>query len=312
MVDGLYNSLTARGYQPWMESRDIPPGAERSNEIDEAIRKAAFFVACLSRHSVDRRGIQKPLRDALKRLEELVRRDIFIIPLRMDATTVPFELQDYQEADFRDPDVLAHLDRAFREGLQRRQNDLYPYRPDRVEEAVLSLHPFEEPAFSTILARISLAASTPRLVVHACSTLLQLAAEQESERVTEEFVVTNWHTVGGRLLANEKELDRLITILQELAEQDGKIDEEVDLQTLQRMLDGNPGRFLDLIRRVEGVEEIISIKEQEGMTSIELSPLISPEFVRDILVKTKLDEFRRRYRQEESLEQSIRETLYRP
>jgi len=126
-------------------------------------------------------------------------------------------------------------------------------------------------------------AVTPRLIITCCNKLLSLAADEKKETISKDFVEGNWERIGGNILANEGSLDRLIAIINELADKNGHIDEEIDLQSLKR------------IQEVEGFEDIFVIQEEEGMTSVELSPIISPEFIKETLIKMKLDDFRRRY-----------------
>jgi hypothetical protein len=305
-VIGLYDRLQLLGYRPWTESRDIPAGADRQFEIDEAIRTASFFIACLSKNSIDRRGvIQKQLREALDRVDQLLRRDIFLIPVRFDDSPVPEVLRRYQPINIDSPLAVDQLHKSFREGLRRRVSSLPIGKPESGGD--LSLNPFEDGAIAAILAKMGIEGATPRLLVRSCSILLGLAADQQLDTITEKFVRAHWNHIGGSILADEEHLERLIAILQELAERGGHVDEDIDLQSLRKMLDGNPGRFINLVQRIEGAEDIFIVKEKDGMTNIELSPLISATFVKDILMKSKLDEFRRKYLQGESPVRVVKE-----
>jgi len=293
----LYNKLRENGYYPWMSLHEILPGEKQAESINDAIEKAAFFIACSSQNSVNKRGkIHEELDQGYDRAKGYLRGDIYFIPVLFDDCELPKEMQDYQAADLRAESGFEKLLEALKEGLKQRGDGL-PSVPSPASDSS-SMQPFEDESISYILERIGMEAVTPRLIITCCNKLLSLAADEKKETISKDFVEGNWERIGGNILANEGSLDRLIAIINELADKNGHIDEEIDLQSLKRMLDGREGRFVDVVKRiqeVEGFEDIFVIQEEEGMTSVELSPIISPEFIKETLIKMKLDDFRRRY-----------------
>ena len=59
-VTQLHQQLVEAGFQPWMDTEDLIPGEEWEPAINKAIRKADFFLACMSPNSVNKRGVIQP------------------------------------------------------------------------------------------------------------------------------------------------------------------------------------------------------------------------------------------------------------
>lgn len=287
----LHGKIGTLGYRPWIASKDILPGENWREAIDRAIRSSIFFLACISKNSVAKRGfVQSELKAALDRARELLAGDIYIIPILLDDSTLPEGVAMLQAADSRGNDFLRRLDASFKRGWELR-NPSAIHGP----EAMIDLSPFEEKAITYILARIG-DVITPRMLITACSGFLNLAADEKCESVGAEFVEKNWSYIGANTLANEAELDSLISILLEMAQRNGEIDEEVDLATLRRILVSSSGRFADLVKAVEKFEDIVTVQDGDGLMKVVLSPFISPDFLSGVFGKMTLDDFRRRFR----------------
>jgi hypothetical protein len=81
----LARELTAEGFSPWFDKDELRPGERWEAAIGRAIRASDYFVALLSRHSVNKRGyVQREIRDALRILDELPDTQIFLIPARIE------------------------------------------------------------------------------------------------------------------------------------------------------------------------------------------------------------------------------------
>lgn len=283
----LYGKIKDLGYRPWMASRDILPGEDWRDSIDKAIRRSSFFLACISKNSVAKRGfIQSELKAALDRARKLLTGDIYIIPIMLDDSLLPEGIAMLQAADTRVDNFLQKLATSFRRGLELRNTDDSAAPP-------VDLRPFDEETITYIIRKVD--GITPRMLMTACGGFLNLAADDKCETITAEFVEKNWSYLGANILANEANLDSLIAILLEIAEKNGEIDEEVDLRSLQKMLQGTPGKFSDLVRTVQEFEDIMIVRDEDGLTKISLNPLISRDFLKEDFAKTKLDDFRRRF-----------------
>lgn len=120
-VRNLYERLLNAGFKPWMDRKDILPGERWKSGIERAIRQSEFFLACLSAHSVNKRGVlQKEIRDALDILQEKMDSDIYLIPVKLEHCEVPETLRDLQWVELFDDDGWLQLVRALQAGIKRR------------------------------------------------------------------------------------------------------------------------------------------------------------------------------------------------
>jgi hypothetical protein len=86
----LYADLEAAGYLPWMDRKELLPGQNWPRCIERAIQTCDFFIPCFSRHAARKRGtFQAELRYALDCAKFLPLDSIYMVPVRLDACTVP-------------------------------------------------------------------------------------------------------------------------------------------------------------------------------------------------------------------------------
>ncbi|MBI4671952.1 MAG: toll/interleukin-1 receptor domain-containing protein [Chloroflexi bacterium] len=120
VVAEFYQQLCDAGYQPWMARKDILPGEKWKDAIALAVEQSAFFIACLSRHSLNKRGyIQKEIGDALEIFKLKLDSDIYIIPVRLEECELPRNLREFQYVDLYALDGWQKLERALEEGQRR-------------------------------------------------------------------------------------------------------------------------------------------------------------------------------------------------
>ena len=97
----IYNFLLNNGCLPWIDVHNINPGQDWEMEIRQSIQCSDYFLACLSRKSVSKRGfVQKELKFALSVLDEIPDGEIYIIPIRLEECEVPFSLRNRQWLDW--------------------------------------------------------------------------------------------------------------------------------------------------------------------------------------------------------------------
>lgn len=81
----LYEELKLAGVDAWFDKKDLLPGKIWKAAIRQAIRDSRYFLAILSKNSVNKRGfVQKELMEALDMLDNFPQSEIFIIPVRLD------------------------------------------------------------------------------------------------------------------------------------------------------------------------------------------------------------------------------------
>ncbi|MEP6628017.1 MAG: toll/interleukin-1 receptor domain-containing protein [Ginsengibacter sp.] len=97
----LFKRFQGAGYNPWIDSLNIRPGQLWEKQIEKGLRESMFFVACLSRESVGKRGyLQKEFNFALEKWKEHLEDDIYIIPIRLDDCEIPISMNKFQWVDF--------------------------------------------------------------------------------------------------------------------------------------------------------------------------------------------------------------------
>lgn len=114
-VEPIYDMLKSKGFEPWMDVRDILPGKNWVNEIQENIDSSDFFISIVSSNSVSDQvsetgfSIPKELSIALEKFisdkpDLSTVKDLpntsYIIPLRLDNVLPPEELRVYQWLDY--------------------------------------------------------------------------------------------------------------------------------------------------------------------------------------------------------------------
>jgi tetratricopeptide (TPR) repeat protein len=93
-VEHLYQYLKLKGFDPWMDKTDLLPGQDWELEIEGAIERSHFFIACLSGNSVGKSGfVQKELKIALDLLDRQPEGTIFLIPALIESCAIPRRFQ---------------------------------------------------------------------------------------------------------------------------------------------------------------------------------------------------------------------------
>lgn len=89
----LYETLLAQGFDPWLDRKKLLPGQNWPRAIEQAIQVSDFFVACLSRKAVRKRGqFQAELRYALDCARRLPLDQAYFIPVRLEECPVPVRI----------------------------------------------------------------------------------------------------------------------------------------------------------------------------------------------------------------------------
>jgi len=106
----IHDFLRKSGYIPWMDRIDLKAGQEWELEIQKNIENSDFFLACLSKKSVNKRGyIQNELRKATRVLESVPEGQFYLIPIRLDECIVPMSLKSKQWLNLFEPNAKDKL-----------------------------------------------------------------------------------------------------------------------------------------------------------------------------------------------------------
>ena len=85
-----FNKLEELGLEPWLDEKKILPGEKWENAILDAFNNSQVIILLISSKSIDKRGfVQKEAKWALKKLEEKLDNDIYIIPIMIERCEVP-------------------------------------------------------------------------------------------------------------------------------------------------------------------------------------------------------------------------------
>ena len=120
-VEELHQKLSAAGFKPWMDKKDILPGEEWASCIREAIDDSDFFLVCLSTNSFKKRGwVQREMKRALHLWQEKLEDDIYLIPVRLEECEAPKSLRKFQWVNLFEEDGWEKLVKAIQVGMERR------------------------------------------------------------------------------------------------------------------------------------------------------------------------------------------------
>lgn len=123
-AEELYDRLLEAGCEPWMDKRDILPGEKWTLSIYRAIRRADFFLACISPRAVGKRGfLQTEIKQGLSYWQEKLDDDIYIIPVRLESCEVPEPLNQFEWVDIFEPEGFSRLCQAVDAGAVRIRKD---------------------------------------------------------------------------------------------------------------------------------------------------------------------------------------------
>lgn len=120
-VSELYDDLSNAGFKPWMDTKNFLPGEDWDRAIKQAIRNSVFFLSCLSSHSVNKDGyFQKEVEYGLRIWKRKRRRDIYLIPVRLEDCKVRENLKVMQWVNLFESDGYMKLVKALETGIEHR------------------------------------------------------------------------------------------------------------------------------------------------------------------------------------------------
>jgi hypothetical protein len=90
-VEVLESRLQSAGVSTWRDTRDIPPGSRWRDEIRQAIRRGASFIACFSANSErkDRSYMREEINVAIDELRLRPRNRAWFFPVKLSPCAIP-------------------------------------------------------------------------------------------------------------------------------------------------------------------------------------------------------------------------------
>jgi hypothetical protein len=137
-VRDLYEKLTARGIDAWLDEKKLIPGQPWKIEIPKAVREADAVIICLSKTSITKEGyVQKEIKFALDIALEKPEGTIYLIPARLEECKVPDSLSDWHWVNLFESQGMDFLFKS----LELRANSLAitlkPLEPQRMDDIML-------------------------------------------------------------------------------------------------------------------------------------------------------------------------------
>jgi TIR domain len=106
IIRQIASDLTAEGVEVWLDEQRIHVGDSIPEKIAQGLAQSDFFLIALSEHSVDSEWVKRELNNAL--VQEISKRKIAILPLKLSACEIPMLIAEKKYADFS---------RSYREGI---------------------------------------------------------------------------------------------------------------------------------------------------------------------------------------------------
>jgi hypothetical protein len=191
-VTRYYDPLLEAGFEPWMDIYDLLPGQDWELAIRQQIRESDYFLAFLSKRSIDKKGfVQNEIRLGLETMNLFPDHLIYFIPVRLEKIEIPIRLRHIQCLDcFQGDNVdsLVGSMKRIREKVRQRES------------------PPNEP-------KIFLADSDS--TVESLSIQLEHIETQRSVKLLAEGIADDQSTASGRKALTK---DRLLYIISSLGE----------------------------------------------------------------------------------------------
>lgn len=109
-IRSLYKRILETGMRPWLDEKDLSPGVEWEPAIRRAVKDSHVILVCLSRQSASKIGfVQKEIRYALDRADEMPEGTVYVIPVRLEECAIPDRLAKWQAVDIYRDDGLTRL-----------------------------------------------------------------------------------------------------------------------------------------------------------------------------------------------------------
>jgi hypothetical protein len=126
VVRDLYTRLGAEPWiEPWLDEEKLLPGQDWNLEIEKAVEASDVVIVFVSNVSVAKEGyVQRELRQVLRVALEKLEGEIFILPVRLDDSSLPRQLRDKQYIDYFPKSRQAAAYDKLIEALKIRKNHL--------------------------------------------------------------------------------------------------------------------------------------------------------------------------------------------
>jgi hypothetical protein len=98
-VRKLAADLVANGVKVWIDEQRILVGDSIPEKVAQGLAESDFFLIVVSENSVGSSWVKKELSNAL--IHEIERRNVTVLPIKIDDATMPESIRDKRYADFQ-------------------------------------------------------------------------------------------------------------------------------------------------------------------------------------------------------------------
>ena len=108
--------MATKGYNPWMDIKDIPAGVNWDFEIQKNFSNSNLIIIILSKISTQKNGyIRREINEAIDKLKYYKPDDVFVIPILIDDAQVPSYISGkIQFIDFKRKDCWDTLEKSLK------------------------------------------------------------------------------------------------------------------------------------------------------------------------------------------------------
>jgi hypothetical protein len=107
-VRKLASDLVASGVKVWLDEQNILVGDSIPEKIAQGLAESDFFLIVVSENSVNSAWVKRELNNAI--VHEIERRNVIVLPIRLDGAKMPDTINDKLYADFS---------KSYEEGLEK-------------------------------------------------------------------------------------------------------------------------------------------------------------------------------------------------
>jgi hypothetical protein len=101
-VRELTRRLSAESWiDPWLDELHLYPGVSWEDAIEQGVMEADVMIVCISQNSVTKEGyVPSEMRTPLDLANSRLPDTLYVIPLRLEESTIPRQLENWQFADY--------------------------------------------------------------------------------------------------------------------------------------------------------------------------------------------------------------------
>lgn len=137
VANRIFQNLEKNGYSPWLDTEKILAGEEWwDTVIKPNLKRANFALVIISETSINKRGVfQRELRQIMRKAEDTLISDIYLIPIKIDDCVMPEQLEKFQWLDYRTDQDLRQLKKSLDKQIQIFENQKWKITTNKLNHS---------------------------------------------------------------------------------------------------------------------------------------------------------------------------------